>query len=83
MVSKHLIQDYLFGGKYSNKLITAQNSEIYTNFMPGLLHGNEIFCSVATLLTPEHTVHYQHMLGFTKFAIKMQLRLKNEGRTKF
>ena len=47
-------------GKYNNKLILVQNSEIYTHYMPGLINVNKPFLSYAKSFTPECTVHDQN-----------------------
>jgi len=73
-LSKHLTQGFV---KLLNKLIPAQNGEIYTHFTPGVL--NVKFCSDANSLTSEHVVYDQNTLGFMKF-INTQIVLKERER---
>jgi hypothetical protein len=78
--SQHLISKHLTNTSYRIiylvvhtviSYLEQQTSELYPNSTLGLLNRNEIFCSDANSLTPEHIVQYQHMLGFVKFTIKM------------
>jgi hypothetical protein len=56
MVPKHLTQDFV---KLLDKLILAQNGEIYTHFTPAAL--NVKFCSDANSFTSEQAVYDQNL----------------------
>jgi len=59
----------IFRGKYNNKLILLQNSEIYTHYMSGLINVSKLFESDTKSFMPEHTVHNQHTFRFVKCKI--------------